>query len=151
MTLERTAPAPSTAFVGASWAALGIGVGGFLLGLWRAQMALNEKGYYLALLVLGLYAAISLQKTVRDKLEDLPVSPLYSAISWAVLGMSIVLIGVGLFNATLLPSEKGYYFMAFTLSLFAVITLQKNIRDIQPAVPSYAPRHSPPEGLDDTV
>lgn len=114
-------------------------------------MALNEKGYYLALLVLGLYAAISLQKTVRDKLEDLPVSPLYSAISWAVLGVSIVLIGVGLFNATLLPSEKGYYFMAFTLSLFAVITLQKNIRDIQPAVPSYAPRHSPPEGLDDTV
>ncbi|STZ09467.1 Inner membrane protein yiaA [Moraxella caprae] len=43
---------------------------------------------------------------------------------------------VGLWNATLLLSEKSYYFMAFTLSLFAVITIQKNIRDLQ-AVKEY--------------
>lgn len=37
---------PSSAFVAASWVALGAGMIGFLTGLWRAQMLLNEKGYY---------------------------------------------------------------------------------------------------------
>ena len=43
-----THPAPSkptAAFVGASWAALLVGTAGFVIGLWNAQMQLNEKGY----------------------------------------------------------------------------------------------------------
>lgn len=124
---------PTTAYIGASWAALAVGVFGFLIGLYNAQMQLNEKGYYLAVLALGLYAAISLQKTIRDKTENIPVSGIYYSISWLALGVAVVLMSVGLWNATLMPSEKGYYFMAFTLSLFAVITIQKNIRDLQSA------------------
>ena len=34
---------PSTAFVAASWIALGVGAIGYLIGLWRADMPLNEK------------------------------------------------------------------------------------------------------------
>ena len=45
--------------------------------------------------------------------------------------MAIVLLAIGLWNATLLLSEKGFYAMAFTLSLFAAIVVQKNTRDIQ--------------------
>ena len=37
---------PSNAFIAASWIALGAGMLGFLIGLWRAEMLLNEKGYY---------------------------------------------------------------------------------------------------------
>ncbi|MFB2579220.1 MULTISPECIES: inner membrane protein YiaA [unclassified Acinetobacter] len=96
-------------------------------------MQLNEKGYYLAVLVLGLYAAISLQKTVRDRAEDIPVSNLYYMISWSALIISILLITIGLWNATLLLSEKGFYALSFTMSAFAVITVQKNIRDMQNA------------------
>lgn len=124
---------PTSAYIGASWAVLGVGVLGFLIGLYNAQMQLNEKGYYVAVLALGLYAAISLQKTIRDKAENIPVSGIYYSISWLALALALVLITVGLWNATLMPSEKGYYFMAFTLSLFAVITIQKNIRDLQSA------------------
>jgi hypothetical protein len=36
-----------------------------------------------------------------------------------------------LWNADLTKSEKGFYGMAFTLSLFAAIAVQKNIRDSQ--------------------
>ena len=36
-------------------------------------MELNEKGNYFAVLIFGLYAAISLQKAVRDKEEGIPV------------------------------------------------------------------------------
>lgn len=124
---------PTSAYIGASWAVLGVGVLGFLIGLWNAQMQLNEKGYYFTVLILGLYSAISLQKVVRDKEENIPVSGLYYMISWAVLIVAVLLLTIGLWNATLLLSEKGFYGMAFCLSLFAVITIQKNIRDLKNA------------------
>ncbi|MCC3158739.1 YiaA/YiaB family protein [Hymenobacter sp. 15J16-1T3B] len=122
---------PSSAFVGASWAALLIGMLAYIVGLWNAQMALNEKGYYFAVLMYGLFAAISVQKSVRDRLEGIPVTNLYYAISWFSTVLCVVLLVVGLWNATLTLSEKGFYAMSFALSLFAAIAVQKNTRDNQ--------------------
>ena len=121
---------PSAAFIGASWAALGLGMVAYLIGLWNASsMQLNEKGYYFALLVLGLYSAVSLQKVVRDRMEDIPVTGIYYGLSWLALGIAISLLLVGLYNATLQLSEKGFYIMAFALALFGAIAVQKNTRD----------------------
>ena len=122
---------PTTAYVGTSWAVMMVGVLAYLMGLWNAQsMLLNEKGYYFAILALGLYSAISLQKTLRDRAEGIPTTNLYYLISWAALAVSIALIAIGLMNATGLSlSEKGFYMMAFTMSLFAAVTIQKNTRD----------------------
>ena len=120
---------PSSAFVGASWAALLLGVVAFMMGLWNASMQLNEKGYYFAVLVLGLYAAISLQKSVRDRLEGIPVTNIYYGISWVALLIGVGLLGVGLFNATQQLSEKAIYAMAFALALCGAIAVQKNTRD----------------------
>jgi uncharacterized membrane protein YiaA len=120
---------PSTAFVGASWVAVGAGFIGYIVGLWRADMQLNEKGYYFTVIMFGLFAVISLQKSVRDRLEGLPVTDIYYGICWFSTILSIVLLAVGLWNATILPSEKGFYAFAFLLSLFGAITVQKNTRD----------------------
>ena len=128
--MTPTIQPPASAYVGASWAALFIGVMAYLIGLWNAEMMLNEKGYYLAVLILGLYAAISLQKTIREKNEGIPTSDLYYSISWVALAASLILMVVGLWNAELLLSEKGFYTMSYILSLFAVITIQKNTRDL---------------------
>jgi uncharacterized membrane protein YiaA len=122
---------PTAAFIAASWIALGAGAIGYLIGLWRADMQLNEKGYYFTVLLFGLFAVVSLQKTVRDRLESLPVTDLYYGICWTATIISIVLLVIGLWNATILPSEKGFYAFAFLLSLFGAITVQKNIRDAQ--------------------
>ena len=92
-------------------------------------MLLNEKGYYFTILMFGLFAVVSLQKSVRDKLEKLPVTDLYYGICWFATLLSIVLLTVGLWNSAMLPSEKGFYAFAFLLSLFGGITVQKNIRD----------------------
>ncbi|MGE7020982.1 inner membrane protein YiaA [Solibacillus cecembensis] len=125
---------PTSAFKGASWVALLIGVTAYFIGLFNANMQLNEKGYYFAILVLGLYASISLQKAVRDKEEGIPVTPIYYGISWGAVIVSIALMAIGLYNAgSIVLSEKGFYGMAFVLSLFAAITVQKNIRDTQRA------------------
>ena len=122
---------PSNAFIAASWSALLIGIAAFLIGLWNAEMALNDKGYYFTVLMFGLFAAISVQKAVRDQLEDIPVTNLYYGIAWFSTILSILLLTVGLWNAELLRSEKGFYAMSFTLSLFAAIAVQKNTRDMK--------------------
>ncbi len=49
----------SPAFSIVSWIALVGGIVTYLLGLWNAEMQLNEKGYYFAVLVLGLFSAAS--------------------------------------------------------------------------------------------
>ena len=122
---------PSAAFIAASWVALLIGITAFLIGLWNADMELNEKGYYFTVLMFGLFAAISVQKAVRDQLEGVPVTNLYYGIAWFSTLLAIVLLTVGLWNAELAKSEKGFYAMSFVLSLFAAIAVQKNTRDIK--------------------
>lgn len=122
---------PSAAFIGASWIALGTGILGYLIGLWRSTMFLNEKGYYFTVLMYGLFSVVSLQKAVRDKLENVPVTEIYYGLAWFSSLLSVLLLTIGLWNANLLPSEKGFYSFSFLLSLFAVITVQKNTRDNQ--------------------
>jgi len=122
---------PSAAFIAASWTAFFIGTIAFIIGLWNADMQLNEKGYYFTVLMFGLFSAISVQKAVRDQLEGIPVTNLYYGIAWFTTLLSIVLLTVGLWNAELERSEKGFYAMSFVLSLFAAIAVQKNTRDVK--------------------
>lgn len=120
----------SNAFVAASWMALLIGMVGYLVGLWRAEMQLNEKGYYFTILMFGLFAVVSVQKSVRDRMEGLPVTDLYYGICWFATILSVLLLVIGLWNAELMPSEKGFYAFAFILAIFGAVAVQKNTRDI---------------------
>ncbi len=121
---------PTGAFIGASWAALLVGAVTYLAGLWNAAMPLNEKGYYLTLLLYGLFSAVSLQKSVRDRLEGMPVTGIYFGLCWVSVLSAVLLLAVGLWNAQLASSEKGFYAMSYVLSLFAAVAVQKNVRDI---------------------
>jgi len=120
---------PTAAFIGASWFALLTGVTGYCIGLWNATMDLNEKGYYFTILLFGLFAVISVQKSVRDRSEGLIVTDLYYGLSWFATIAAMVLLTIGLWNADLAQSEKGFYAMAFCLSMFSSIAVQKNTRD----------------------
>lgn len=122
---------PSAAFVGASWMTLLIGMTAYCIGLFNSDMAYNEKGYYFTVLLFGLFSVISVQKSVRDRLEGIPVTDLYYSISWFSTIASIVLLIIGLWNADLLLSEKGFFGMSFVLGLFSALTVQKNTRDLK--------------------
>ena len=127
--MPETYKKPSAAFVGASWLALLLGALAFMIGLWNSGMQLNEKGYFFTLLMYGLFSAVSVQKSVRDRLEGIPVTNIYYGLSWISLGICLTLTTIGLWNASLTLAEKGFYSMAYLLSLFAAITVQKNTRD----------------------
>jgi len=120
---------PTPAFMGASWFALLSGTLAYCIILWNSEMLLNERGYYFTILLFGLFSAVSLQKSVRDKLEGLKVTEMYHNISWFSALSALVLLTIGLWNADLLASEKGFYAMSYLLSLFAAIAVQKNTRD----------------------
>lgn len=122
---------PTPAFIGASWMALLTGMVSYCVGLWNADMLLNEKGYYFTILLFGLFSVISVQKAVRDRLEGIPVTDMYYGISWFTTIIAIILLIVGLWNADLELSEKGFYAIAFLLSLFSAIAVQKNTRDVK--------------------
>lgn len=122
---------PTPAFIGASWIALGIGLLSYCIGLWNSDMMLNEKGYYFTVILFGLFSVISVQKTIRDKAEGIPVTEIYYGISWFTSLTSILLLVIGLRHADLYLSEKGFFAMSFILALFAAIAVQKNTRDVK--------------------
>ena len=124
-------PKASGAYIGATYICLAVGAIGYLVGLWNAEMQLNEKGYYFTLLAFGLFSAVSLQKCVRDQVEGIPVSSAYYGLCYSAVGLAVLLLVIGLWNATLLLSEKGYYGMSFLLALYSAVTVQKNVRDNQ--------------------
>lgn len=121
---------PTTAFIGASWLSLGVGLISYCIGLWNADMELNEKGYYFTLILFGLFSAISVQKCVRDRSEGIEVTDMYYGISWFTTITSLVLLLIGLRNADLELSEKGFYGISYLLALFSSAAVQKNTRDI---------------------
>ncbi len=116
-------------FTLASWACLIVGFVSYMIGLTNAAIQFNEKGYFFVILMFGLFSAVSLQKAVRDKIEGYPSSLVYFIICWLAFAISILLLIVGLYNAQLILSEKGFYIMAYLLSLFSAIAVQKDTRD----------------------
>ncbi|MCK7557094.1 YiaA/YiaB family protein [Chitinophaga sedimenti] len=131
---QKQTQQPSVAFIAASWVALFAGIIAFNIGLWNAEMELNEKGYYFTVLMFGLFAAISVQKSVRDQLEGIPVTNIYYGLSWFSTLLAILLLTIGLWNAQMTKSEKGFYAMSYALSLFSAIAVQKNTRDAKPRI-----------------
>lgn len=129
--MQQKTMQPSAAFIGASWIAFFTGTIAFIIGLWNAEMELNEKGYYFTVLMFGLFAAVSLQKAVRDQLEGIPVTNIYYGIAWFCTLLAVLLLTIGLWNADIQRSEKGFYAMSFVLSIFSAVAVQKNTRDMR--------------------
>lgn len=49
---------------------------------------------------------------------------------------SLVLVTTALVNAPIELSEKGFFGLSFTMALFSVVAVQKNVRDLAAAGPA---------------
>lgn len=58
------------AFTFLAYFTFAVGVALFAIGLYNADMELNEKGYYIAVMLLVAVGAILTQKVTRDNIED---------------------------------------------------------------------------------
>lgn len=95
----------------------------------ECRYAIKRARLLFRVLILGLFSAVSLQKTVRDKLEGLAITSIYYGLCWVAFIVAVLLLCIGLWNATLALSEKGFYGVTFFMTLFGAIAVQKNTRD----------------------
>ncbi len=78
----------------------------------NAEMQLNEKGYYFAVLVLGLFLRRLIKRPFGTSMKAYrPLHLLYD-LPDCLYYLCCITDG-GLWNATLLLSEKGFYGLAF--------------------------------------
>jgi uncharacterized membrane protein YiaA len=114
---------PAAALVGAARALLLISTTTYLAGLWAASMSPMAKGFYLAILMYGLLATVSVRRLVREHRAGRTPDPGYEALCWISLLLSMLLLAVGLWNAGFSLSEKSFYGMAYMLSLLALLAV----------------------------
>ena len=83
------------------------------------------------------------------------MTAIYYGLAWFAVVSALLLLFIGLFNAELLLSEKGFYGMAYALALFGAVAVQKNTRDLLAydaqsgiASPSIPPLPSIQKGFD---
>ena len=93
------------------------------------RYAVDEKAIILLSWYWGCLPRHLIKKTVRDKYEAIPTTALYYTTCLVVFVIAVGLLVIGLWNATLLLSEKGFYGLAYFLSLFGAVAVQKNVRD----------------------
>ena len=70
------------------------------------------------------------KKIVRDQAEGIEVNQTFMMLTWAAVVAPIVLLILGLYHAELPLADKGFYGIAFIMSMFAAVTVQKNTRDL---------------------
>ena len=102
-----------------------LGMSAFFIGLYNSEMALSEQGYYAVLLLYSVFSSISLQKTILEIDSGISVSKFYRNICMISIVLALLFFIMGLFNAELLKSEKGFYAMSYILTLFSSLGIQK--------------------------
>lgn len=96
--------------------ALPVGILVYATGLWPICPTLSEKGYYIALLALGLFSVVVYVHLVRHQC----FSALMKTWCQLMLLVSMGLLAVGLWNEPITLSQKIIYFIAWVISLTAM-------------------------------
>ncbi len=81
----------------------------------ECRMQLNEKGYYFAVLVLGLFSGRLIKRPFGTSMKAYLPPPFLYDLPDGLYYLCCVVAGRSM-NATLLLSEKGFYGLAFFLS-----------------------------------
>lgn len=80
-------------------------------------------------------------------IQSLRPSSLYRNITVTWFIGTIAAYCIGLYNAELLLSEKGLYLMLLVMSVFTVVSVQKNIRDKLESIPVSEAMHKAAYGV----
>lgn len=101
--------------------ALPVGILVYATGLWPICPTLSEKGYYIALLALGLFSVVVYVHLRRHQCFSAKMK------TWCqlMLLVSMGLLAVGLWNEPITLSQRLIYFIAWVISLIAMTVCSK--------------------------
>jgi len=91
----------------------------YVIGLWQACPLLSGKGYFLGVLMTGMFVAYVYQRAVNLNQSD----ERFASVCQMVTLITIGLLLVGVWNAPLSPLEKGLYPVAFIICLLGQVLL----------------------------
>ncbi|KAA1277500.1 hypothetical protein DXF85_13190 [Citrobacter pasteurii] len=91
----------------------------YVIGLWRACPLLSGKGYFLGVLMTGMFVTYVYQRAENLDQDD----ERFVSVCQMVALITVGLLLVGVWNAPLAPLEKGLYPAAFFVCLWGQILL----------------------------
>ncbi|EKT7567022.1 hypothetical protein A8N28_001351 [Salmonella enterica] len=108
-----------------SWLLIIVGAAIYIIGLWHACPLLNGKGYFLGVLMTGMFVTyVYLREEMRERLDAR-----FTSVCQMVMLVTVGLLVVGVWNAPLLPVEIVVYLVAFFICLlgqFLLLCSSKN-------------------------
>lgn len=99
----------------------------YVIGLWRVCPMLSGKGYFLGVLMTGMFVTYAYQHAKTRHQND----ECFSSVCQMVALITTGLLLVGIWNAPLLPFEKGLYPAAFVMGLVGQVLLLRPLKDTQ--------------------
>jgi uncharacterized membrane protein YiaA len=91
----------------------------YVIGLWRACPLLSGKGYFLGVLMTGMFVTYVYQRAVNLNQSDERFASVCQMVTLITAGLLLV----GVWNAPLSPLEKGLYPVAFIVCLLGQVLL----------------------------
>ena len=85
----------------------------YVIGLWQACPLLSGKGYFLGVLITGMFIVYAYQRDVKRGLMDEGFASVCRMVAQITSGLLLV----GLWNAPLSLVERGAYLAAFCLCI----------------------------------
>ncbi|ECC9540524.1 TPA_asm: hypothetical protein GNC10_002570 [Salmonella enterica subsp. salamae serovar 42:z:1,5] len=108
-----------------SWLLIIVGAAIYIIGLWYVCPLLNGKGYFLGVLMTGMFVTyVYLREEMRERLDAR-----FTSVCQMVMLITVGLLVVGVWNAPLLPVERVVYLVAFFICLlgqFLLLCSSKN-------------------------
>ncbi|AYL58903.1 inner membrane protein YiaB [Citrobacter freundii] len=91
----------------------------YVIGLWQSCPLLSGKGYFLGVLMTGMFVAYVYQRAVNLNQSDERFASVCQMVTLITAGLLLV----GVWNAPLSPLEKGLYPVAFIVCLLGQVLL----------------------------
>ncbi|EDN7239102.1 hypothetical protein TL57_000159 [Salmonella enterica subsp. enterica serovar Thompson] len=96
-----------------------VGAAIYIIGLWYYCPLLSGKGYFLGVLMTGMFVTyVYLREEMRGRLDDR-----FTSVCQMVMLITVGLLVVGVWNAPLLPVERVVYLVAFFICLLGQFLL----------------------------
>ena len=91
----------------------------YVIGLWQACPLLSGKGYFLGVLMTGMFVTYVYQRAENLDQSDERLTSVCQMVTLITAGLLLV----GVWNAPLSPLEKGLYLVAFIICLLGQVLL----------------------------
>lgn len=121
---------PSPVFIGASWLVMAFAAIAFTLVLYDLATETTVKGFYAMVVLFAMFGVVALSKSVRDKVEGIPVSPAFYGLSFAAVAIPAVALILMLIFSDFAIATRWLIFICAVLLVYATAAVQKNIRDL---------------------